>query len=222
MKPVLIYTTERTRSTAVLQAAKRNIKLNEPFALHQYLTNDEINTTSVKKLLAERIQWDDVAIRMSDPNTATKFFGFDLLYYYPAQKWFSEVQRQETHEIFTLHRNMREVILSRILASRFGFAKSLEIENYEFEASIIDLIQADQLIDSFLRFYPKNSIKITFGSLPSEFFDYSAITSQNQFSNEKLHLIKNLNFVEEGIQTIFETYSSQWEDITGFGIFDQL
>lgn len=225
MKPIIIYTLTRARSTAVLQACRRSNLMNEPFEISA-LSDPEPNHSfadSINNLIEYRTnallspKWEEIKQQMSYPDSAVKFFGTHLYNFFPAQKWFLEAE--QTHEIFVLTRNIREVIWSQLLATKFGFHKVSETPLYETSFSGIDLYNADIAIDSFLRFYPKTGKHITFENLPEQYFDTSKITIENQNSLEnKIKYITNASEIDKKIDAILTFRSQQWQDVTGFDI----
>ena len=221
MKPVLIYGMPRTRSTAAMQACKRTVKLNEPFAFHHTPNFDLNNMESLSRVRTlvdyeQSEEWNLLLKEMNLPDAVVKIFGRDLVNYYNARAWFNEVHT--THEIFTLIRNPRETILSILLAQRFGHWVGSEKEIKEITISDREFDNVDSIFSSFLRFYPKSSRLVTFETLPEEFFDKSQITLKEQNSMSRLHLIKNLNRVEKNIDTILRYFAKEWKDVTGLDI----
>jgi len=221
MKPVLIYSMPRTRSTAAMQACKRPVKVNEPFAFHNTPTYNEKNMGSLSQIrnlvhYEHSEEWNLVLDEMKRPDAVVKIFGRDLAQYYHARAWFNEAS--SSHEIFTLIRDPKQVIFSNLLAQHIGFwhgaetpVRKLTIDNSQF--SSIEFI-----FSSFLRFYPKSSRLVTFETLPEEFFDKSQIWLEEQHSMRRLHLIKNLDEVEKNIDTILRYFEKEWKDVTGLDI----
>ena len=129
MKPVIIYGMPRTRSTAAMQACKRTVKLNEPFAVFNTPNYNENHMGCLSRIrilndYAQSNQWNLVLEEMNRPDAVVKIFGRDLAQYYNARAWFNEANT--SHEIFTLIRNPRETILSILLAQHFGHWKGDE------------------------------------------------------------------------------------------------
>jgi hypothetical protein len=221
MKPVLIYGMPRTRSTAAMQACKRAVKLNEPFAFHHTPHFDPNNMASLSRVRTlvdyeQSEEWNLLLKEMNLPDTVVKIFGRDLVNYYDARAWFNEAHT--THEIFTLMRDPRETILSILLAQRFGHWVGVEKEIKEIIIDDREFDNVDSIFSSFLRFYPKSSRLVTFENLPEEFFDRSQITLKEQHSMSRLHLIKNLNRVEKNIDSILRYFAKEWKDVTGLDI----
>ena len=213
MKPVIIYTMGRSRSTAVLQACRRTTQLNEPFDVYSIVGHDFTSFIEARAELGNQIDWANVQCQMSNSDSASKFFGTSLALFPPAQNWFLEAE--ETHEIFILLRNVRDVIWSLLLANKFGFHKHSEVELCDTVINDRDLFVADNAIDQFLRFYPQTGKIISFDSLPEDYFDYSKITHPNQNSQErKLQFITNLDEVERKIDLILDFRSLQWKEKT--------
>lgn len=208
----------RSRSTAVLQACRRTNQLNEPFDVYSIVGHDFTSLIEARTELANKIDWDNIQSQMSNPDSASKFFGTSLALFPPSQRWF--VEAEKTHEVFILLRNVRDVVWSLLLANKFGFHKSSEIELYNTFIDDSDLFVADNAIDQFLRFYPSTGKVITFDNLPEEHFDYSKITQPNQHSQErKLQFIQNKDEVERKIDLILDFRSLHWKEKTNTDIF---
>ena len=225
MKPVLLYGMPRTRSTAAMQACKRPVKVNEPFAFQntpRYNANHFGCLSRIHTLTdyGQSKQWNLVLEEMNRPDAVVKIFGRDLVRYYNARAWFNEAHT--THEIFTLIRNPRETIFSILLAQQFGYWKGDEKDVKEITIHDGQFCNVEFVFESFLRFYPKTSRLVTFETLPEEFFDKSQIWHQNQHSMSRLNLIKNLDRVEKNIDTILRYFEKEWKDVTGLDIHELL
>lgn len=221
MKPVLIYSMPRTRSTAAMQACKRTVKLNEPFAFHNTPAYNEKDLESLSRMrnlidYEHSDQWNLALDEMKRSDAVVKIFGADLAQYYHARAWFDETG--SSYEIFTLVRDPRLVILSNLLAQNFGFWTGAETRVKELTINSSQFNYIEFIFSSFLRFYPKSSRLVTFETLPEEFFDKSLIWHKNQHSMRRLHLIKNLDEVEKNINTILRYFKKEWKDVTGLDI----
>lgn len=203
MKPVLIYGMPRTRSTAAMQACKRAVKLNEPFARH-----NAVNYHST--------QWNLILEEMNRPDAVVKIFGRDLAQNYNAREWFNKATT--SHEIFNLIRNPRETIFSLLIAQHLGFWKGDEKKLNEIIIDENEFSNIEFVFESFLQFYPKSGRLVTFESLPEEFFDMSQISLEEQNSMSRLHLIKNLDEVEKNVDTMLRYFEAEWKDVTGLNI----
>lgn len=221
MKPVIIYSLPRSRSTAALQACRRNTQFNEPFDLYM-LDNFRKEPTSLIDTRARILQntdWQSLKNEMSNGDSVSKFFGTSLVNFPPAQKWFHEADQSKTHDIFVLLRSPREIVWSFVLALKFGFDSLSEIPAYNEMISEHDLLKADVAIDSFLRFYPTNGVATTFDDLPEEYFDYSKIMHKEQNSMEKKRFVQNLEETERKIDLLLEFRKDQWYEKTNTDIF---
>lgn len=221
MKPVIIYSLPRTRSTAALQACKRNVQLNEPFDLTTLngSGNEPFNLIETRHSILMNTDWDSLKNQMSSPDSVSKFFGTSLANFPPAQKWFSDADIHHTHDIFILLRSPTDIIWSFVLALKFGFHSLSEISPYELVVSDNDLLKADLAIDSFLRFYPNNGTVVTFDSLPKEYFDMCKITHKEQFSLDKKSFVLNRKEIDQKIKLILEFRKDQWYEKTKTDIF---
>jgi hypothetical protein len=223
IKPIIIYSLARTKSSAVLQAAQRQHLLHEPFDSWAVLDNsyagEKLSSVELDNRLLNTLNWPELEARMSASDTAIKFFGTGLHHYYPAQKWFNSVIEKNTHEIFVLLRNLEDTLWSYILALNFGFDRRDHITPFKFAATPEHLGFANRNIVQFLDFYPKNKKIITFDSLPSEYFDRTRITLKPQKSEQKRFLVTNSDYVDDQIQKILLNHKSRWEDVTETNIF---
>ena len=219
MKPVLIYTMPRTKGNATLEACKRTHKFNEPFEVNNLpnLVGPLDSYINVVKTLVEYDGQDDLFNKLNTPDSACKIFGHGLTYYYPARSWFS--MAQQTHDVFILVRNVREMIISELLAPHFGYTRSSSKEDRPIEIKEQQFALASQIIFGFLRFYPANGRLITFETLPTDYFDKSLIVTENQYSQSKFDLITNSKEVQDNIQAIMAFHDDEWKEKTGFSIF---
>ena len=219
MKPVVIYTMPRTRSNATLQACKREIRLNEPFDVYNLPNYDPLDQGYLSRFrtLVAYDQWQFLADQMNRSNTAVKIFGHSLLFCYNARAWLNEAST--THEIFTLVRSPREVILSELLASHFGYTKESEKETKEIVISDNQFYTIQTIFDSFLRFYPCSGKLVTFDTLPPEYFDKGKIQLQEQHSSNKIQFVKNIDQVYRNVDLMLTYYQVEWKDKTGLDIF---
>ena len=224
MKPIVIYTMPRTKGTAVLSAAKREVKLNEPIEIFQLANINDFQFTSPASIFETKANnqsfsgWEDLKQTMSSANTASKFFGSGLQQFYPARKWFSDLCTENKCDLYILLRNPKDVLWSFVLALHYGFNFSTEIDARPVEVSEFDLYKADLMLDNFLRFYPSIGNVITFETLPKENFDYSLINIKEQNSINKQVYITNKDHVDKRFDLILKFYEKEWEDKTGTNI----
>lgn len=218
MKPILIYTMSRTKGTATLEASKRTYKNNEPFEAYNLSTFVEpFSYMNMIKTIDSYDNWDGLFQKLNVSDSATKIFGHGLQYCYPARSWFS--MAQQTHETFILVRNVREMIISELLAPHFGFNKTFEKENTLVTINENQFTNVSQIILCFLRFYPSNGQLVTFETLPSDYFDKSMISCQEQDSQAKVNLISNFAEVETNINAVMSFHAAEWKEKTGLDIF---
>lgn len=221
MKPVMIYTMPRTRSTAAMLACKRNIKVNEPFdhaKMPHYNKADDTSYMYMLKTLTDYTPPASLIEQMNHPNSVTKVFSHYIDRCYSGRIWFESAVN--THETFILLRDFRETVLSEILALNLGFTKQSEKEEKEFVVNNMRYYGVTSTVNSFLRYFPKNGKIVTYETLPDDLFDKSQVQSQEQHSMKRLHLIQNLDEVEKNIDTIMSYYRQEWKDITGLDIYD--
>ena len=220
MKPVIIYALPRTRSTAVLYSCKRELKLFEPFAangIHKEKQHDNVwhIRAELNNDFVRLGKWEDMVTKMNNINTVTKILCMDLFYFSPARKWFNDLVENQTHDVFIIEReNREEILLSYTLAAYFGWHKNSEIAPYEFTVDDSFLIPIHNIIDNYLRFYPKRGKIITFANLPDSHFDKSLNHSHraiDQQSSSKYKYIKNLDEFRVHIKHILDYYKDEWD-----------
>ncbi len=222
MKPIAIYTMPRTKGTAALSAANRNLKLNEPieiFELAKITNTNEFNFFETRAVNQSNDSFHFLQKQMSHPDTASKFFGSGLQQFYPARKWFHEIDTANSHDLYVLIRNPIEVLWSFVIALHYGFNLSTETVAGDIQITDTDIYKADLMLDNFLRFYPKNGKLVTFDTLPIENFNYASITMGKQHSINKKQFVVNKDYVDKNIELILNFYRQEWEDKTGTDIF---
>jgi hypothetical protein len=227
MKPILIYSLPRTRGSAALKAAFRTKTYNEPFAIHNIpgVVNISVNNTwerqsQVNDLkVSANIDWDQLQCKLDDPDSATKIHATNLIDCYKARVWYKNVLNENSHDVFIIHRDLKEICISWLMAYYFGFNIWMCHDPYEIEIDerYFDIIR--RYIDDFLRFYPTHATSITFDSLPETHFDISRTTQVDQHSDTKLSYIKNLDVTLENIDILIDSFKDQWEDVTGLDIY---
>jgi hypothetical protein len=217
MKPVLLYSLPRARSTATMASCIREIKLNEPFgatALNKNISHNKAWTfrAEINNDFVSSGKWDNLVKQMSNRNTVTKIISSDLQYFIPASLWFKDAIENETHDVFVIEReNREETLLSIIIATYFGWSKFSEVEPYEFTVSDKMLIYLHNCIDWNLRYYPKKGKIITFENLPDSHFDKSLNHNENQNSSNKYKYFKNIDEFRVHIKHILDYYKDTWD-----------
>lgn len=193
-KPHVIYTLPRSRSTAILEASKKENKLNEPF----------------NPSLALRMDSSDTIKKMNDPDSATKFLAKHLENDEVFQQWFKRIDEKKSHKIFVIDRNLEEICWSYIIAVKFGWTKSTEKEELNNRNVTIGEIIFDNLenhIQKFLQYMPINAQILTWENLPEEYFDKSKITfSQKQNTKNRILKINNIQYCTDIIGSLVEKY----------------
>ena len=219
MKPIILYALPRSRSTAVLYSCKNKIKLNEPFGLthiHEnktghdsWIYRSELNTNFINSG-----QWDTIVDKMNCNDTVTKVLSTDLYNFPPSRTWFENSIENQTHEIFIIEREDREEsLISYIIAGHFGWNKSTQVDSYKFTQNIDILPQLNNLVDSYLRFYPKKGKVITFNNLPESHFDKKLNLNyiKNQESISKYGYFENIDEFRIHIKYILDLYKDEWD-----------
>ena len=210
----------RSKSTAALEAARREILLNEPFSANA-LIKEDLSIMDRFEFMLNYPSWYQIQNNMDQPNTATKFFGSCIHQMPKAKEWFSEIDNANSHEIFCLIRSPKETILSHLLAMFFGFHKGEEKENFEIEIDDKQLISIHEFsIGTFLRYYPLNGKTVTFETLPSEHFDYDKIHLETQNSiSKRQDYVKNFEDLKRKINLLLKYHEKEWYEKTGTDIY---
>jgi hypothetical protein len=228
MKPVIIYTLPRAKSTATLYACKRANLYDEPFSWQKMFSDlgpieypVSVSTLlEVKKRVTEYDSWDSIFEKLNHEESATKVFGSNLREMPKARTWFKQSVDNDTHDVFVLLRSPKEIILSLVLALNFGFHKETETEDREIVVDDGLIYWMDTLFNDFLAYYPKNGKVIYFDSLPEEHFDYNKIHMEPQNSlTRRSHCVKNLDEIKQKIDIILKFHSAEWKEKTGTDIF---
>lgn len=210
----------RTKSNAALLACRRELKISEPFEYTMLPAYDKAEDNSymyMLKTLTDYVAPNSLIDQMNDPRSVTKVFGRLFDRYYPARAWLNAAK--DSHEVFILLRDFREMVLSQLLSVHFGFTKKTEKEPTEIMISSTQFYTVTYSVITFLRFYPLNGKVVTYETLPVEFFDRSQVTLEEQNSMDKLHLVKNLDEVERNIDIVMAYFRQEWKDVTGLDIY---
>lgn len=219
MKPVIIYSLPRTRSSAALEACKRTNKYWEPFNSHEFFnigvgkflsTRPYFYYKFINSQPVEKIQ--DTFSKINYYDSATKILSFELFNFLPARKWWDQVQDTDSHEIFVLIRDLNEQIYSHILAHYFGYFKEQTTNITPINVDLMQIEYIRMFLDSFLRFFPKKGKLITFDTLPEEYFDKSLIKIENQNSLKNLSYIKNFSSVDIHVNNLIQYYKNEWDE----------
>ncbi len=207
----------RSGSTVALHAARFRTKIFEPFNPTELFGNTpgkfvnrnkyeffKYANTYTEEMLKEHFD------RLNSENCAIKILSNSFTDFYPGRDWFVETQEKNSHDIFVILRDLKEQMLSHMLASRFGYFHHQEISPYEFDIAESEVYDLVVHIDTFLRFLPKKARIIELGSFPEEYFDVSNVRLMPQNSLDKLRYVKNLDKIErlidDGIKWIKPYY----------------
>lgn len=228
----------RTRSTAALQACLRQQKYMEPFSeyrifnvnlpknkigdpkkfskkyeasIHNTLRKiNDVYATLISEVPSEKIT--ELISELNRSDTVSKIFGFHLTSFLPGRKWFFDCDKNSTHDIFVLTRDLREQIFSYLLAPKFGFFEKEKIEPHSIAIDESSFSYCRSNIDSFLRFFPKNATLVTWETLPISHFDKSKVEIREQNSLENLSFIENLDECEWHIENLIKYYADEWNE----------
>lgn len=213
MKPVIIYSLPRTRSTAALQACNRIHKYNEPFDLETLFSKNNLNIKSELYNSVSAESWRQLFSKLDDKNSVSKFFGNSLYHCLPARQWWEKIQDNDSHDIFVLTRNLEEVFLSNVIARQINTYVKSDVVVPSFVVSKIEFYVMELLLDSFLRFMPQKRKMITFETLPTNYFDKSRISHINQESSKEYCKILNYDETVFKIKEIIRYYQHDLDKI---------
>ena len=218
MKPVVIYSLPRTRSTPALYSCKRAVHLCEPFSATNLNKNKSLfdawnYRAKTNNKFVSSGQWDKLVTSMNDPNTATKTLCSDLGYFVPARTWFRDAVENQTHDIFVLEREDRKaILLSFLIACEFGWGKHREKTPYNFSVKHELIETLHKIMDWYLSFYPKKGKLITYENLPESHFDKNLNTIiHDQKSHSKYKYVTNLDEIKELVKDIVKYYKDDWD-----------
>jgi len=113
-KPHLIYGMARSRSTAILEASNKQIKLNEPFNPNNFKLSENL-------FLIDDNDWIQIENKMQKPNTATKILPIQLNMVKASNQWYEKAQIEDKFEIFVVHRNLEEICWSYAMVPILGW-----------------------------------------------------------------------------------------------------
>ena len=200
MKPVMLYTLPRTRATVLFYACRRAIVKDEIFADFNLDLN---NAQEIKKAF----------YKIDDPNTVLKIHGPHITRSNIIQEWYKTSLDSKTYDIFVVERPDRlNTFLSLIIAQRFGFNKRDELTPFEFLATDHDIEIVKTEIKNYFNYYPSYGTVINLENYPSNYFDSSLMSTDNQESYKKYHYIKNFDWVVEQLQDVLAKFQIEWQD----------
>ena len=222
MKPVVIYSLPRTRSTPALYSCKRAVHLCEPFSATNLNKNKSLfdawnYRAKTNNKFVSSGQWDKLVTSMNDPNTATKTLCSDLGYFVPARTWFRDAVENQTHDIFVLEREDRKaILLSFLIACEFGWGKHREKTPYNFSVKHELIETLHKIMDWYLSFYPKKGKLITYENLPESHFDKkTSEETERELLSIDPHIYTQINksefrgeIIEEVKKLVKENYST--------------
>lgn len=166
--------------------------------------------------------WENLFQKLNSQNTVSKFFGNSLYHCLPARKWWNDVIKNQSHDIFILERNLIEVFLSHIIARQQDTFTYKEIEILPFEATNIDFFVVESLLDRHLRFFPNYGTIVTFDTLPKSHFAKEKINIKDQTTFLEYNKIKNLQETLNTLNEIVSYYQNDMVDIMANGNYIRL
>jgi hypothetical protein len=198
MKPVMLYTLPRTRATVLFYGCRRAIVKGEVFSNISFNLNDD----SIKKAF----------YKIEDPNTVLKIHGAHIIRSPIVQEWYSKSLNSKTYDIFVVERSDRlNTFLSLILAEKFGYIKTEEIDPFEFFVTENDIEKIKDEITYYLRYYPTYGTIIDLKNYPRDYFDPFLMNTEDQESYKKYQYIKNFDWTVDQIQQILSSVETDWQ-----------
>lgn len=219
MKPIILYSLPRSRSKLILKYAKRSVLLDESLstrdvAEHLYNISKSIqnfnNIEYFSKIKKE--DWTNLIEKANHPDSCTKIFGNQIYLNKIIQNWFEKSQKEKSHDIFIIERDLVEIGLSYILAKRFGFNDE-ERSLSNIVGDSFDIEEITHMVDCYIRYFPTNGTLINIENLPESHFERKEVSSpKNQDSKEKYNFISNLDWCIDQIKLIEEYFNEQLEE----------
>lgn len=215
MKSILLYAMPRSRSSAILSSAKSENKIFEPFNFHriQNLTNTA-TLEQTKKAVTDFYYRENILPLLPMDNTAIKMLAIECYFFDEAKKFLSEIQNNQSHEIFIIVRDLREALWSQLISTVHGsfYSEESTSENKQYMIAAQECYSMFSQIKTFLDNLPKYGHLISWDHLPSKYFDKNLNKVKNQHSQDKKNTIINLDFCDQAVESVIKIYQSQWED----------
>jgi len=156
--------------------------------------------------------WENLQVQLNAPTTSLKTFGRHIRNFWPAREWWSNLQRNDTHDTFVLYRDLREIITSHLVSTQFGFNKHLETELRYTTLDRNHIKWVVDELDAFITYFPENATLISLETLPASHFDLkqNPLNVEKQNSLDKVKYIKNMDWVNENIDAIIKFFEPGW------------
>lgn len=218
-RPQLIYALPRSRGTAILQASKKLRKFPEPNNPHNLYLNKRftffVNNPNWKNELPVIKKWNLLTKEMSYRNAAVKILPAHFNEFPLSIEWYNRIQEEETHDVYVVHRDLKELCYSFILAGIFGWFKHEEKQfDGEVEVTGMAVDGLSMHFDSYLKYFPKNAKLISWESLPNTLFDKNNVIMEEQYSIKNFERIKNKDYCIGSIEDILRKYKPLIEEKT--------
>jgi len=217
MKPLIIYTLPRSRSNAALYSSKRALRIEDPLSLSEILPRMPSYMVYDMRARASALitahQWQSLTDQLSGPDIAFKVYGKQLDQLRPAPRWWSQVQEQQSHDIFVLTRDRMETCLSAIIAGMFGYSRHSQDNIAKVPVTVSDqsLQLLDYMLEQHVRYFPTVGTLVQWPDLPLSHFDTQLNPIKPQNSAELESLITNIVYIKDRIAEILDWHREAWD-----------
>jgi hypothetical protein len=200
-------------------SCKRTAKYNELFHIDRLGDNQHLaawNSQYPRKpatfdSLVNSAILDDIEIDAMRADACWKCFGYQIEDCERYTEIWDCIQTQQSHDIFLLERDRREIFLSLIMAEQFGYDSDHETAYHDFTVSPDKLDWYDHLVQMHIKHMPRSARLITWPYLPESHFDINLNTRKDQHSKDKLHHCRNLAQVTDWIDQLLAQHSVAWD-----------
>lgn len=223
MKNLLIYSLHRSRGSAALFRTHHAHRMNEPFNTDQLCRKyPSGRNPEVWPYLSSRTAWtqariDQCQADMRADDTAVKIHGVQVETTFWARDWYKQVQANtEAWDLVIIERKDRQAqMLSFLLALVHRFYLEEQIVNADrtlVRVSALSIRLLREVIENHLRWYPSRGRVMTWTTRDALWFDRGPReTFNNQHSDQRVHLIENLEWTREVVQDIDSYYRHDWD-----------
>ena len=205
MRPIVLYTMPRSKSTPAMQACLRTIDLGEAWKPKKFISHSEIPSgdQNIDHMVTDD-QIKAVLDKIDLPDTKVKIIGHQVARLSRSVEWWSAAQAAQKHEIYVLERDYRTCLHSWLLAEHFGYFKDTERSDRNIIATDYHVKCVKLLLENHCRFYPVRGFRITWDALPATDFSKYNVTMVDQDSLYRLKLVKNLDWWQGEIDKLLK------------------
>jgi hypothetical protein len=223
MKNLLIYSLHRSRGSAALYRTHHAHRMSEPFNTDQQCRKyPSGKNPEVWPYLSSRTAWTQARIDqcqsdMRADSTAVKIHGVQVETTFWARDWYRDVQADtDSWDLVVIERKDRRAqMLSFLLALVHRFYLEEQIVNADrtlVRVSELSIRLLREVIENHLRWYPSRGRVMTWSTRDALWFDRGPReTFNDQHSDQRIHLIENLEWTREVLMDIDNYYRHDWD-----------